>query len=112
MRETEVYLNRATRGLWGQKRRDAQTELRGAIEDKVYRYRLLGLSEAEAARAALRDLGSPHAIARDLSRVHTPRKGSRRTPSRGCHAARRAGAGAGADGECSFFDSSTFLPVE
>lgn len=71
MRETEAYLNRATRGLWGQKRRDARTELRGAIEDKVYRHRLLGLSEAEASRAALRDLGSPHAIARDLSRIHT-----------------------------------------
>lgn len=71
MRETERYLNRATRGLWGQKRRDARTELRGAIEDKVYRYRLLGMGEAEAARAALRDLGSPHAIARDLTRVHT-----------------------------------------
>lgn len=71
MRETERYLNRATRGLWGQKRRDARTELRGAIEDKVYRYRLLGLSEAEAMQAALRDLGSPHAIARDLNQVHT-----------------------------------------
>ncbi|GBF05782.1 hypothetical protein DAERI_060042 [Deinococcus aerius] len=71
MRETEAYLNRATLGLWGQKRRDARTELRGAVEDKVYRYRLLGLGEAEALRAALRDLGSPHAIARDLNRVHT-----------------------------------------
>ncbi|MBB5376063.1 hypothetical protein HNQ07_001520 [Deinococcus metalli] len=47
------------------------TELRGAIEDKVYRHRLCGLSEIEAERAALRDLGSPAVIARELGIVHT-----------------------------------------
>lgn len=71
MRETEQYLKRATRGLWGKAAREARLELRGAIEDKVYRYRLLGLDEAAATRAALRDLGDPSAIARDLSQVHT-----------------------------------------
>lgn len=69
--DTERYLDRATRGLWGQARRDARLELRGAVEDKVYRFSLLGLSEPEAVRAALRDLGSPHAIARELGRVHS-----------------------------------------
>ncbi|GAA5514507.1 hypothetical protein Dcar01_03263 [Deinococcus carri] len=71
MRETEQYLKRATRGLWGKAAREARLELRGAVEDKVYRYRLLGLDEAAATRAALRDLGDPSAIARDLSQVHT-----------------------------------------
>lgn len=71
MSEVARYLNRATRGLWGEKKRDAQTELRGAIEDKIYRHRLLGLSETEATTAALRDLGSPAAIARELSEVHS-----------------------------------------
>ncbi|GMA15793.1 hypothetical protein E5F05_06425 [Deinococcus metallilatus] len=71
MRETEQYLNRATRGLWGKARREARLELRGAIEDKLYRYRLLGLSEDDATHAALRDLGDPQAIARELNRVHT-----------------------------------------
>ncbi|GGO29695.1 permease prefix domain 1-containing protein [Deinococcus humi] len=71
MKSVHRYLQQATRGLWGQKRRDAQTELRGAIEDKVYRHRLLGLSETEAITAALRDLGSPRSIARDLNEVHT-----------------------------------------
>ncbi|MBB5236105.1 hypothetical protein [Deinococcus budaensis] len=70
-RDTERYLDRATRGLWGQARRDARLELRGAVEDKVYRFSLLGLDGPEAVQAALRDLGSPHAIARDLSRVHS-----------------------------------------
>ena len=68
---TERYLRQATRGLSGQARRDAQTELRGAIEDKAWRLTLLGMEPDEASRAALRDLGSPHAIASGLTRVHT-----------------------------------------
>jgi hypothetical protein len=71
MRDTERFLRQATRGLWGQRKRDALTELRGAVEDKVYRHRLAGLNEADATLAALRDLGSPHAIARDLTRIHS-----------------------------------------
>jgi len=69
--ETERYLRRATRGLSGQVRRDAHQELRGAIEDKVWRFTLLGMNPEEATRAALRDLGSPQAIASGLTRVHT-----------------------------------------
>lgn len=71
MNAVDRYLKRATQGLWGEKKRDAQTELRGAIEDKVYRHRLLGLNETEAIAAALRDLGRPAAIARELSEVHS-----------------------------------------
>ncbi|GGO29690.1 permease prefix domain 1-containing protein [Deinococcus humi] len=71
MNEVDSYLKRATRGLWGEKKRDAQTELRGAIEDKIHRHRLLGLNETEATTAALRDLGSPRTIARELGEVHT-----------------------------------------
>ena len=71
MNAVERYIRQATRGLNGQARRDARAELRGAIEDKVWRFTLLGLSEGDAARAALRDLGSPHAIASGLTRVHT-----------------------------------------
>lgn len=67
----EQFIRHATRGLWGNRKRDAALELRGAIEDKIYRHQLCGLDAADAERAALRDLGSPHAIARDLSGVHT-----------------------------------------
>ena len=67
----DQFIRHATRGLWGTRKRDAALELRGAIEDKIYRHQLCGLSAADAERAALRDLGSPHAIARDLSGVHT-----------------------------------------
>jgi hypothetical protein len=71
MNGTERYVRQATRGLSGQARSDARMELRGAIEDKAWRLTLLGLEPQEAARAALRDLGSPHAIASGLTRVHT-----------------------------------------
>lgn len=71
MKNVEHFLRQATRGLWGQHKRDALTELRGAVEDKVYRHRLAGLNETDATLAALQDLGSSHAIARDLNRVHT-----------------------------------------
>lgn len=68
---TERFIRQATRGLWGQKKRDVALELRGAIEDKIWRHQLRGLTPAEAEKAALRDLGNPHAVARDLHRVHT-----------------------------------------
>ncbi|CAM3553854.1 permease prefix domain 1-containing protein [Deinococcus frigens] len=71
MTAIQRFLNQATRGLWGQKKRDSQAELIGAIEDKMCRYRLLGLNEVDAITAALRDLGSPAAIARELGEVRT-----------------------------------------
>lgn len=71
MNRTERYLTQATRGLLGQKKVEAHQELRGAIEDKIWRYTLAGLSADEAESAALRDLGSAHVVARDLHRVHT-----------------------------------------
>ena len=71
MKRTEQYLRRATLGLWGQRRQEAQAELRGAIEDKLYRYQLLGMSPESAETAALRDLGSPHRLAWSLGLVHT-----------------------------------------
>ena len=45
--ETERYLRRATRGLWGRRRQAVQQELRGEIEDKVWRHRLGGCTEAD-----------------------------------------------------------------
>lgn len=71
MNATERYVRQATRGLSGQARRDAQMELRGAIEDKAWRLTLLGLEPQEATRRAVRELGSPHAVAGGLARVHT-----------------------------------------
>ena len=77
MKDTEKFLRSATRGLWGQAKKDAAMELRGAVEDKIYRYTLLGMTETEAERAALRDLGSPAAIARELGVVHSVPQGAK-----------------------------------
>ena len=73
--DTERYLRRATRGLWGRRRRDAILELRAAIEDKIYRATLLGLDPKEAERRALRDLGDPNLVAQELNLVHTLPRG-------------------------------------
>ncbi|UQN10585.1 permease prefix domain 1-containing protein [Deinococcus sp. QL22] len=70
-RQIDRYIRQATRGLRGPRRQDAQQELRGALEDKIHRHRLLGLDEQAAATAALRDFGSASAVARDLNAVHT-----------------------------------------
>lgn len=78
-RDTDRYLRRATRGLWGKRRHEAVLELRAAIEDKIYRATLLGLDQHEAERRALRDLGDPHHIARELSKVHTLPRGVQAT---------------------------------
>lgn len=77
MNDTEKFLRVATRGLWGKARRNAVLELRGAVEDKIYRYTLLGMTIPEAERAALRDLGSPAAISRELSAVHSMPQGAK-----------------------------------
>lgn len=68
---TERYLRRATRGLIGQARRDAVAELRGAIDDKLYRLSLLGLSGEAALDRALKELGSPRQLAGGYAQVHT-----------------------------------------
>lgn len=68
---TERYLRRATWGLWGKQRRGAQAELRGIIEDKLWRFKLLGLSDQEAEARALAELGHAGALAAGLSRVHS-----------------------------------------
>ena len=71
MSRTERYLKRATLGLWGQRRREAQMELRGILEDKLWRFQFLGLTPAEAETRALSELGPASALARGLSSVHS-----------------------------------------
>ncbi|WP_293913843.1 hypothetical protein [Deinococcus sp.] len=70
MNRTERYLKRATLGLWGRRRREAQMELRGIVEDKLWRFEHLGLTPDEAERRALAELGPARAVAGGLSRVH------------------------------------------
>jgi len=67
----ERYLQRATWGLWGKKRKDGQAELRGIIEDKLWRLKLLGLNESEAEKRALDEMGKASELAAGFSRVHS-----------------------------------------
>ncbi|GGQ93533.1 hypothetical protein [Deinococcus ruber] len=68
--DIERFLRRSTRGLWGERRRQVQRELQGAVEDRCWRHQLQGCSEAEAVRRALEDLGEPAIIARGMWNTH------------------------------------------
>ncbi|ADV68590.1 hypothetical protein [Deinococcus maricopensis] len=67
----DTYIRRATLTLTGRARRDAATELRGAIDDKLHRYALLGLNEHDALTRTLADLGDPRALSAQYAHVHT-----------------------------------------
>jgi hypothetical protein len=70
-RELNRFLNRATFGVWGPRRQIARTELRAAVEDRIWRLQLRGLDPAAAQQQALRHLGPPTTIARGLVQVHS-----------------------------------------
>lgn len=69
--DTDRFLRRATRGLWGKQRQLVHQELLGAIEDHIWRHTVAGCDEAEATRRALDDLGAPAGIARSMQLTHT-----------------------------------------
>ncbi len=71
MNATERYLRAATRGIWGRPRRELQAELRGHITARVQEFRLGGLSEQEAERQTLRELGAPIQVSSGMLSVHT-----------------------------------------
>lgn len=50
--------------------RDIQIEIQGHIEELVYEYIEDGLSEEEAINRAIKDMGEPSQIGRDLNRVY------------------------------------------
>lgn len=71
MNETERYLRAATRGLWGRRRRELHAELKGHVEVRVQELRLGGLSQGEAERQTLRELGAPVQVSGGMLGVHT-----------------------------------------
>lgn len=71
MNDTERYLKAATKGLWGKQRRALRDELNGHIRVRIQEFRLAGLSEAEAERQTLRELGTPVQVSRGMLSVHT-----------------------------------------
>ena len=70
MNEIERYVRRASRGLWGKKRREVAAELRGHIESRVVEFRASGLGQAEAIRQTLRELGAPEQVRAGMGQVY------------------------------------------
>ena len=68
---TERYLKAATRGLWGRQRRALRDELKGHIDTRIQEFRLGGLSEPDAERQTLRELGAPMQVSSGMLGVHT-----------------------------------------
>lgn len=71
MTPTRHYVRAATRGLWGKRRRELQTELNGHIAVRIHELRLAGLSGAEAEQQTLRELGAPGEVRTGMLSVHT-----------------------------------------
>lgn len=68
---TEAYLRRATRGLWGRRRREVREELEAHLYERVMAHRIAGLSEVDATEKALAELGRPQEVSVGMARLYT-----------------------------------------
>ena len=71
MNPLEKYLTEATRGLFGKRKKAVQLELRGAIEDKLHRYQVAGMSAEGALERAIADMGNARAVRGGFFRLHS-----------------------------------------
>ena len=71
MNTLERYLNLATRGLWGQKKRDVRRELEGNIREMALEFRIVGLNETESIQKALLEFGAPQKVSLGMSKIYT-----------------------------------------
>ena len=69
--EVDAYLNKATRGLWGKKKREVEEELGAHIQGRVNAYRMAGSSEKEAVQRTIRELGQPEKVSSGMTRLYT-----------------------------------------
>lgn len=65
------YLRRATRGLWGRRRREVWEELEAHILERSRAFGLSGQSEEQSIRQVLAELGEPSVVSRGMVRLHT-----------------------------------------
>ncbi len=90
MNTLEIYLRRATRGVWGKKRLELIAELRGSLEARIWMLECQGYAPERALEVALSELGEPReprAIAAGLIGVHTMPRIFRSTLALGLFAA-------------------------
>jgi hypothetical protein len=66
----ERYLNLATRGLWGQKKRDVRRELEGNIREMALEFQIAGLNQTESIQRALLEFGAPQKVSLGMSNVY------------------------------------------
>lgn len=71
MTELDRYLNHATRGLFGARRRAVREELHGNLVQHALDLQVSGLPPEDALRGALRAFGSPARVSQGFLRVHT-----------------------------------------
>ena len=71
MNEVEQYLKKATRGLWGSKKREVREELATHIEGRVQAHRIGGLDEETAVQQTLNELGKPAQVSSGMMTLHT-----------------------------------------
>jgi len=73
-REVERYLRRATRGLWGQKKREVEEELMAHISGRLNAHLIAGLDEIVALQKTLEELGSPEEVNSGMTTLYlTPK---------------------------------------
>ena len=70
MNRLETYLQQATAGLWGRKRREVIEELRGSIEARVWALEHQGHHADTALEMALRELGDARMVGVAFRQVH------------------------------------------
>ncbi|CAN5860735.1 hypothetical protein BH24DEI2_BH24DEI2_17370 [soil metagenome] len=69
--DIDRYLMRATRGLWGRRKREVKEELATHIEGRVQAHRIGGLGEETAVQRTLEELGQPAQVSGGMMTLHT-----------------------------------------
>ncbi len=64
------YLRKATRGLWGRKKREVREELTTHIEGRVQAHRIGGMDEDTALQRTLAELGQPGQVNSGMLKLH------------------------------------------
>ena len=70
-KEIKCYLTKATRGLWGRKRKEVREELLAHIQERITAHRIAGMSKADATEKTLQELGHPSEVSTGMTQLHT-----------------------------------------
>jgi hypothetical protein len=71
MKDLENYLRRATKGVYGVKKLEIIAELRGSIEDRIWKLENQGFSQTQALEKVLLEFGAAKVVNAGLMKEHT-----------------------------------------